>query len=72
MTCVDFCDSQIEREFRILCDEMYWDGGFSLKECLNLMNRMAKKLNVVLSDVEEFDGDKFFYDWYRNTEKGLS
>jgi hypothetical protein len=54
------------------CDEMYWERNFNSDELLNAMELEARENGVELTDGDSFDYDKYFYDAYQNTEKGLS
>lgn len=74
MTCEEFFESYMDagNHWNTLADEMYWEGRFSADQCFASMRRMAEREGVTLTDVAAFQYEDFFYNAYRNTEKGLS
>jgi len=74
MSCADFFESYMDNyhDWDTFADEMYWEDSFSSDKCFEKMKHLAKKHNVKLKDEHTFDYDKFFYQTYKDTEKGLS
>jgi hypothetical protein len=75
MTCDEFVEGYMldDRDFDSLIDEMLRiDGGPSSEKMFNFMKDLAKEEGVRLTDIEDFDYDDYFYEVYKNTEKGLS
>ena len=62
----DGCFSEIH-------SEMFHSGSFSSEKILKLFKAEAEKRNIELTDLEEFDYDKEFYENYKaDQDKGLS
>jgi hypothetical protein len=56
-----------------LCDEMYWLDEYSDDLCMLVMEKCALSDGVVLILKDGFDDyEDFFWESYKNTEKGLS
>lgn len=73
MTCADFFLSYCDGiEWDSLCDEMYWGDSYSSDLCLEWLKRRAEQEEIKLTDLDDWDYDRFFYQTYRDTEKGLS
>ena len=74
MTCKDF-DEILWNEgaYSELHSEFYWGDGFSSNKMFEFFTNEAKSRNVELTDLEDFDYDKMFYENYKNDDdKGLS
>ena len=73
MTCEQFFDKHYDNdELYSWIDEMYWEDSFSSDKMFDAMQELAKKKNVKLTDAENWDYDKFFYNIWKTAEKGLS
>lgn len=73
MTCESFVE-QNDKYFEERMQEMYWewDGSIRTNELYDMMVKMAKEMCVQLTDLEVWDYDYYFYNWYQSMEKGLS
>ena len=73
MTCADFfiayCD---DADWNMMCDEFYWGDSFSSDACFDWLRARADRESVHLTDVDTWDYDSYFWNTYRDTEKGLS
>lgn len=69
MKCEDFADRE---DFSEMCDEMYWEDNFDADRFLDALVFRASEQRVRLTDIFEWDYDKYFWNMYRCTEKGLS
>ena len=73
MTCNDFFDNHYDNdELSSWIDEMYWGDNFTTDRLFEDMVSKAATLNVKLTDVDDWDYDRHFYDVWSSTEKGLS
>jgi hypothetical protein len=73
MTCEDFFDSYMDNhDWSTMADEMHWEDNFSSERCFKKMKELAKHHHVKLTNEDDFDYDEFFYQTYKDTEKGLS
>lgn len=50
----------------------FYSRTFDTELAFELMLRSASRQNVLLTNVDSFDYDEFFYQAYLDTEKGLS
>jgi hypothetical protein len=71
VSCKDFVESN-DAEFSKLVEELHFDGGFNADKFFVFMKKLAAKNNVLLSDVNEFNYDTYFHNFFKETEKGLS
>jgi hypothetical protein len=72
MSCADFFDACLDNDWDSFADEMYWSDSYNSDACFDWLKARADREGVILTDVEEFEYDKFFWNTYRDTEKGLS
>lgn len=67
----DFADS-ITDSLDTACQEMYWEGGYDSGLFEQVILSEASKQGVALYSDMDTDLDGFGFDFYRDTEKGLS
>jgi hypothetical protein len=72
MSCAEFFLAYLDSDWDSFADEMYWSDSYSSDACFDWLKARADREGVILTDVEEFEYDKFFWNTYRDTEKGLS
>lgn len=74
MTCEEFAESLVnDGFFSEMNGESYWSQSFNSDRYFEAMKEEAAKKNITLSDVEEWDYDKFMYEVYKSDpDKGLS
>lgn len=73
-TCSDFLDIlNNDSFFSDIHSEMHWGQSYSSERLFEIMKKEAKKRNVELSDVNEWDYDKELHENYKSDrDKGLS
>jgi hypothetical protein len=72
VTCEEFYDSHCSDWVDEMMQEQFWDGGVDTNKITDAFLAWAYQKNIQLTDLESFDSDKFFYNIYQCTEKGLS
>jgi hypothetical protein len=73
MTCEEFFESYMDgSDWHSLVDDMYWTDAYSSDRCFDRMKLMAKANHVLLKDEDTWSYESFFWNAYKNTEKGLS
>lgn len=72
MKCREYFDSCFEQKADDYIQEAYWERNFNTDTLFDMMIRDAKRKGISFEDEEEWNYDKFFYDLYKDTEKGLS
>ena len=74
MTCIEFDEILWNDGFYSeIHSEMHWGGSYSSEKIFIIFKSEAVKRNVELTDLEEFDYDKTFYNNYKSdSDKGLS
>jgi hypothetical protein len=72
MNCADYFDANWQMQCDRIIQEQYWDGGVNTDALFDSMKRDAAKDGVTLTDTDTWDYEDFFYQTYRDTEKGLS
>jgi hypothetical protein len=73
MSCEDFAELLDNNYFfDQLVDEQYWTDGFKADPFFTDLKDEAKKRGIVLSNVDDFDYEKYFQNVYSSSEKGLS
>jgi len=74
MTCLEFNDQLWnEGAYSEIHAELYWSDGYSSEKILKFFKEEAIRKNIELTDLEDFDYDKCFYDNYKSDDdKGLS
>ena len=58
--------------YDLVFDEMHWSDGYSSSALLNMTAERAKRDEVTIADLETCDYDRWFFQTYKTTEKGLS
>lgn len=74
MTFEDFFDNFVwySGDWDEYCDEAYWADDFSSERAYQWILRLATIQNITLVDKDEVDYDSMLYQFYQDTEKGLS
>ena len=74
MTCEEFydADSAVSYIYETVIQEQYWEDGYDGQQLFALLKERAAEQGITLTDIETFNDDRFFYDVYQCTEKGLS
>ena len=74
MTCEEFydADSNVSYIYETVIQEQYWADGYDGRQLFALLKKRAAEQGVTLTDIVTFNDDRFFYDVYQCTEKGLS
>lgn len=72
MTCEEFYEAYAVNSIDDCMQELYWDGGYSSQVLMDHLGALAMAENIILSDYDTWNYETFFWDVYRNTEKGLS
>jgi len=71
MNCLDFLNKN-EDYFESVMQDCYWDGGFNSNRLLAATAKLMLQNHVIITDLEQFDVESYFYKWYVCIEKGLS
>lgn len=73
MTYLEFAETLANNDFfDDYIQDSFWTKEFKTSKCLAMMETEAKQQKITLTNEEDFDYDKFFFDLYNCTEKGLS
>jgi hypothetical protein len=73
MKCEDLADKLANGDrFDTYIQESFWERNFKTSACLEILVDEANERSIQLVDLDEWDFDKYFYNMYRCTEKGLS
>jgi hypothetical protein len=65
-------DFSMSKAFEDYIDSAYWSDSFDTEEAFQMMMDSAQENGILLDNVDEFDYDRFFYEIYKDSEKGLS
>ncbi len=73
MSILDFAEQFVDtRDFEDYMQDAHWTLDFKTHIAFELMLEAANSEGVQLTDTQSFDYDKFFWNVYQNSEKGLS
>lgn len=72
MTFEEYADMNEETVTERIC-EMHWELGLDTEQVYEMVVDMAAKENVVISNVDTVNYDRYLYDWYQTIDdKGVS
>ncbi len=65
-------DFSMTKVFEDYVDSAFWSRSFSSDEAYHMMLDEAAENGIILEGLDEFDYDNFFYETYKDAERGLS
>lgn len=71
MTCEQVADLH-DAVFEDIMQEQYWEGGINTQALAETLEIVAREAGIKITDLETYDLDKHFFNWYHCIEKGLS
>lgn len=72
MSCAEFYEAIAVDEIDGVIQDLYWDGGFSADDLFLALRRLAAKVGVELTDADDWEFERFFWEVWKSAEKGLS